>query len=349
MNDRELVRVAATIQQILRQLRRDRYTQCVVQLSFMTGRLHDLARYSRRLSTALSRDWFAAAEHSCKSITRQLADIPFFASNLQSALDRRHRHVPAVSEIVEELRALQQEFEDVQFNRQDSALCVVTEPIALEDVDLGRFQMALYLDELGQMYQRTTYRIRALDPNPAANDSAITHPHVSNEVLCEGDGGAALRTAMEEGRLVDFFSMVRSILTTYNPDSPYVPLADWDGTPCCECGYMMDRENAGYCSHCGDPVCEECERVCADCCELLCSHCAGLCEICERSLCRACAKRKCAGCESVCCLSCIEDGLCPDCKQESEAPDDDKDNEKATEEETTQTTSPGQTQSVPMG
>jgi hypothetical protein len=349
MNDKELVRVAGRVQRALEQLRKSRYMRCAAQLSLFAGALQDLVRHSRRLAVAVSRDWFVAAERSCKSAGRQLDEIPFLASNLQSLLDRRHREVPGLSVIADELRALQQEFDEVEFNHQQKALCVTTESITLEDISLGRFQVVLHLDDLNQMYQRSPYRILALEPNPAANDSAITHPHVSNEVLCEGEGGAAIRAALEEGRLADFFSMVRSILTTYNPDSPYVPLADWDGTPCSECGYLMDRENVGYCSECGDAICDQCDRVCIDCGELLCSHCARECGICEQPLCRTCAKRRCAHCESICCQSCLEDGLCPNCKEESEDQDDDTDNAEGTPEETDQAQDAGQSQPVPVG
>jgi len=83
---------------------------------------------------------------------------------------------------------------------------------------LGPFRIALYLDSLRELYQRTPYFVTAIDPHPAATDNAVTHPHVSNDVVCEGDGAAAIRAALEIGRFTDFFAMVRCILTTYNPD-----------------------------------------------------------------------------------------------------------------------------------
>ena len=121
--------------------------------------------------------------------------------------------------------------------------------------------------------------------------------------------------------------MVRGILTTYNPDSPYISLADWDGTPCYDCGYVMDDESVYYCSHCDNAVCDECSRVCTDCGEIVCGNCASQCEICDRSLCPKCAKTKCSECESICCESCITDGLCPDCQKEMEKEDEEQQTE----------------------
>ena len=61
----------------------------------------------------------------------------------------------------------------------------------------------------------------ALDPHPAALNDAVTHPHVSDERLCTGDAGAAIQAALAAGRVFDFFTLVRSVLVTYNPESPY--------------------------------------------------------------------------------------------------------------------------------
>ncbi|MHC4521078.1 MAG: hypothetical protein ACYTAS_20995, partial [Planctomycetota bacterium] len=204
MKDKELVRVAAMIQGALWQLRQSRYMRCAVQLSLFAGTMQKLIRASRRLATALSRDWFSAAEHSCKSVSKQLGEIPFLVSNIQSLLDRRRREVPNLSGIAAELWALQQEFDDVEFNGEEKALCVVTDPITLEDIYLGRFRIALYLHSLRELYQRVPYFVMAIDPHPAATDDAVTHPHVSNDVVCEGDGAAAIKAALEVGRLVDF-------------------------------------------------------------------------------------------------------------------------------------------------
>ncbi len=338
MNDKELVRVAAMVQEILQQLRKSRYMRCMAQLSLFADKAQDLVRNARKLTAALSREWFAAAERSCKSTSRQLSDIPFLASNLQSLLNRRHKEVPRLSGVVDELRALQEEFGDVEFNGEENALCVVTESITLEDIYLGRFRIALYLDRLCELYQTVPYLVTATDPHPAATDDAVTHPHVSNDAICEGDGAAAIKAALEEGRLADFFVMVRSILTTYNPGSPYVPLSDWHGIACYECGYVMDSESSYYCTSCENATCDECSAVCTGCSEVVCKSCAGTCEICEESLCPQCAKTKCGECEVVCCESCLDDGLCPDCKEERN-----KDEEQETEDDKKTTSEHGAT------
>jgi hypothetical protein len=316
METKELVHIAGSVRQALLQLRKKRYLECVQQLAMFLGTLHELTRQSRKMGLALSKGWFAAAERCCRSIGRRLDDMPFAVSKVSVLLQRRQKKVPRLSELVRELEATAVEFGGIEFNAEENSLGAVTSPITLQDIHLGPFRIALFLDRLADMYKGTCYYVFALEPNPAATDDAITHPHVSNDVVCEGDGAAAIRAALEEGRLCDLFMMVRGILETYNPDSPYVSLAEWSGIPCYECGYMMDSESSDYCSFCEHTVCEECAAVCASCAEVVCQSCAGTCEICEQSLCPQCAKTKCNECESVCCESCLDDGLCPECREE---------------------------------
>jgi len=197
MNDKRLMQVAGMIRDTLLQLRKNRYLECVRQLSLFVSRLHDLTCESHKMALATTRGWLAAAEQSCTAINRQLGEIPFSTSKLQSLLDRRDKPVPEFSSIVEELRAIQSEFDEVEFHSADDSLCVVTESITLEDVYLGPFRIALYMNKLGELYTRAPYYVIAVEPHPASKDEAITHPHVRNEVLCEGDGAAAIRVALE--------------------------------------------------------------------------------------------------------------------------------------------------------
>lgn len=319
MNDKERLRVARDILAALLKLRQGRYQERLAELGVLVRRLQEVVRDWRRLSLALERNWLAAAERCCRSACRELDGLPYTISRAQTLLNRPEKDVPTLSEMVAELKAVEAQFGDLQLDSEDYVLSVDTEPIILEDVYLGPFRIALYLGRLRELYQRPPYYIEALEPHPAATDDAITHPHVNNEVLCEGDGLVAVRAALAEGRLFDFFEMVGSILNTYNPDSPFVPLADWDGVPCYECGYIMDSEHSYYCTCCDNAVCDECSTVCAGCSETVCRTCGGLCEICERSLCPKCAKQKCSECESVCCESCLDEGLCPECREERQS------------------------------
>lgn len=319
---KKLIRIAGRLHEALVKLKDSRYLELMRQLTSFAGQLQEVTTESRKMGASLANGWFAAAERCCKSVDRLLNDIPYSVSRIQQLTEAPQKETPKLSVLVDELNQLKQEFGDIEFDNPDNIVSVVTEPITLEDVYLGPFIIKLHLSKLSNLYQNSPYDIIALEPNPAAADEAVTHPHVSNERLCEGDGCTAIRSALEQGRLCDFFTIVRSILNTYSPDSPYVSLDDWDGEPCYECGYVMSRDNSYYCSFCDRVFCEECTTYCRNCDESICLGCAAKCENCEEPVCPRCARIRCAECECVCCESCIEEGLCPDCKEDRENEDE---------------------------
>lgn len=123
MNEKEIVHVASRIQSALRILHKHRYRRCIAQLDLLVSKVGELGPNARKLKAALARNWKAAAEHTCKNASRLLSDIPFMVTNVQSLLNRRCVEVPKLSMIVEELRALHDEFDDVEWDRENYALC----------------------------------------------------------------------------------------------------------------------------------------------------------------------------------------------------------------------------------
>jgi hypothetical protein len=313
---KDIVKTAIRIQEALVKLRNTRWLTLLNYLASLARYLKDLSLQSKKLGTSLNHSWFAAAQQCSIRISRSLDDLTYSLPGAKQFLRNRHKEIPKLSFLVEELKQLKQEFGNFEHEAPENAISVVTEPIELEGLYLGPFKIQLHLDKLKDLYRDSPYYCMALDPHPAATSDDVTHPHVSNEKLCEGDGSAAIRTALEEGRLCDFFTMVRSILNTYNPDSAYISLNDWEGEPCYDCGYVMDSENSYYCHFCDRVFCEDCSTYCRSCDESICLGCAAKCETCEEPVCPRCVRTRCVECNSVCCESCIDDGLCPNCKEE---------------------------------
>jgi hypothetical protein len=314
---KNLVKIANQVQQALLKLRNYRYLELLNQFGSASDKLHEIVAESKKLALSLSHNWFTAADYCCGSIDRLTSDITYYISRVKQFAEKPREEIPTLSALVEDLKQLEQEFGKIEFDKAATTISLITKPITLDDVYLGPFKIQLELKKLSELYKDSPYYCIALDPHPAATNEEVTHPHVSNDKLCEGEGCAAIRTALEQGRLCDFFTLVKSILNTYSPDSPYVSLYDWDGEPCYDCGYVMDRDNSYYCSFCDRTFCEECSTYCRNCEETLCRGCAGKCEICEEPLCSNCA-HKCAECGIYCCESCLEDGICQNCIQESE-------------------------------
>lgn len=332
MKDKELFRTAARVQEALLQLRQSYYLECLRRMTLLSQRLGQVSSESRKLQLAMTKEWSAASEKCCTRAQKAVSEIPHFASRIQEIFSKKRPESPTLSGMIEELRAVEQEFGEVHVKTQDKSISVTTEPVTLEGMYLGSFQIMLFIELLPRMYNSTPYSVYAVEPNPASTDSSITHPHVSGDTLCEGEGHAAIRAALEAGRLSDFFVLIRSTLSTYNPGSAYVSLEDWDGIACHECGYTMHSDEMYFCISCDREFCDECSTCCEQCHETICIGCAEHCEVCEDALCWRC-KRQCSECERVCCESCLEEGICSDCREEKENDHEEETNEQRQEEE----------------
>jgi hypothetical protein len=212
---------------------------------------------------------------------------------------------PGLAEWVQELNGLADEFGGLESDADQSTLRAVTEPVTLEGVELGPFAIELALDWSGRQRGTGCFRIVALDPNPATGREEVCHPHVNGDELCAGDANVPIGRALADGRLVDAFVLVRSVLTTYNPRSAYVRLDVWDGLTCDDCGDRVDRDESCSCPACGNDLCD---------------HCASACRVCEETRCNGCLTT-CDGCDDPCCSRCLERvksgaSLCSRCRDE---------------------------------
>jgi hypothetical protein len=272
-------------------------------------------------SDVQARGWRTATEHVERRIAGSLESLINEARHsARSCSSDSHLHVrTSLRTLVDDLSALTAEFDEVEFDLRKKRLWVETDPIELEGLALGRFRIVLRWSRLGE---NRPYFLEALDPNEAAGDSSVTHPHVRDDALCEGDGKAAIRAALEEGRLFDFFLLVRQILETYNSSSAYVRIEDWVGVKCVDCGSTTDREEASSCERCDSDLCSDCMSSCSDCGRSSCSECQSHCQGCECDFCRRCLN-DCDGCGDAFCINCLTDGMCDTCLETSEEPDED--------------------------
>ena len=329
---RKLIRLADKIRDSLIEFQKQRLLETHTQLAKYCEQLGEMASESGKLGKSLECNWLKAAAVCNSRIDRLLDDMSYSIQRMKQFTSRDEQKAPSFQSVFDELEQLRQEFDEVELEESENTISVVTEPITLEGLYLGPFRIQLDLGKLSSLHKDSTYFVVAVDPHPAATAEEVTHPHVSNEKLCEGDGYTAIKAALEQGRLTDFFTMVKGILNTYNPDSPYVSLSDWDGTACYDCGYVMSSEDSYYCYQCEMDICSECSTYCRYCEETVCLGCAGQCQVCEEPMCSSCV-RECAGCGKLCCEMCLKEDLCPDCKETMETEDEqdrnqnEKDNE----------------------
>ena len=296
-------------------------------------------RLNRQANQAASRGWHRAAQRLAEEMIdamRRLAE-DMEAAKRQIEAQTAPRIRPAVSEIYQDVLALQEEFEEVEINVTEHTLTVTTDSIVLEDIDFGRFDICLDWRRLGD---RQPYRVVARDPNPATSRSDVTHPHVQDEMLCEGEGRTAIQAALAQSRLYDFFMLVSQILHTYGQGSAYVELRDWTGIRCDDCGTTVSQDDSYCCQRCGNELCDDCRQSCAACDESHCTGCLTTCPECEMEFCRGCLE-VCPGCRRHICGGCVENGLCPTCQaehsQDEKEENDDEESSDQTAERPTET------------
>lgn len=287
-----------------------------------------LQRQVRRVGKAVDRGWFMAARRELDTGRFDRNEWPPLWQKFCRAVDDFQQHGGTdltAMRLHEELRALVDEFDAVDWSNEH--LWVNTEPIELEGVYLGRFQIRLRLDCIGALATSDDdFEVVALDPNPAGNHDEVTHPHVSGGRLCQGDATGPIRRALQQARLVDFFQVVCSVLRTYNAASPFVSLDEWEGVRCGDCGAGMSPEEASHCESCGDTCCDECYSCCQNCDTVRCAACLTDCHGCGDghcgsclSACEACGTSGfCEGCLAKC-QQCEREGLCDSCLAECEA------------------------------
>jgi hypothetical protein len=270
--------------------------------------------------------------------------LPSIATSLRALqMPRKLERAQKVSlaDVLAELEAAEKEFGITVECNQCGRVKVemVTDPITLsdegEELSLGTFEISLNLSPDNRMQ----YTVVALDPNPAGDNEDVTHPHVKDNDLCEGDAHTAIQAALENGRILDFFTLVSAVLNTYNPDSPFVKIEDWHGGNRCEnCDDRVSEDEGSNCADCENflcagctEVCESCDRVkcrrcfdggeCSECGNYICSSCLEQCDNCTNVCCSSCT-RACEGCEKRLCSKCLKGDLCEECNDKQRDEDE---------------------------
>jgi hypothetical protein len=275
-----------------------------------------LVTIRRQIIAAISRGYLPAAGVLTRRARWQLRDMPYQLEIVQRAFGSESGPLPGLSEIVRELGQLAQEFDAVQV--RPHSISVTTAPIELQGVYLGPFCIELELAAMAND-RSCPYVVIALDPQPATGHPEITHPHVIDERLCEGDATVPIASAISEGRICDLMLIIRSALTTYNASSAYASLDEWLGVACYDCGEPMAADDTYWCQGCGCDYCASCTTSCSDCGRITCLNCASVCARCGQEICQSCSS-SCPTCGKNLCPACLEDQGCP-CKDKEPVDD----------------------------
>ena len=193
------------------------------------------------------------------------------------------------------IEGLRKEFADVRLERVSElnrdCLVVRTHNVILQhprsngegmmEYDFGPFEIALDIRRF-ESGQRRPYFVLAVEPHPAPGGrNGVTHPHINDRVMCEGNAGDVIHKVLSRGDLYTFFVVVNQTLNVYNRHSPHVPIEEWvaardrpaDQNYCCQCDGEVSDSNRASCDLCGSVGHDECMVYCEDVSEYFCENC----------------------------------------------------------------------------
>ena len=229
---KNIVRLSNLLLETLCELKQQRLRQIQGSFEDFSNRCSDATKDSHLFYAAIEKGWLSSAEKVISRVSRNLNDFSYYLQRFKELISADETVLPKLSEVYAELIQIEQEFGEIKFDPNEKTISVITEPITLDDIPFGPFEIKLFIGQIHKLYTDSPYRVIALEPNPAGADDSVTHPHVSSERLCEGDGHVSIKRALEQGRFCDFFTMIVGVLQTYNPDSPYISLDDWCDSFC---------------------------------------------------------------------------------------------------------------------
>jgi hypothetical protein len=317
-----LLRTASCLQQVWQARAANGLQSGQAGLERLAARQRALRRAQEVRDKARAHGFSHVAPQLHTNVLRLVSAVQTAALEARASLEQPAPLVPSLSFLLAELRQVEAEFEALRIDGKERFLAATTEAITLERVDLGPFAIRFFWERLHHHPDEQCFDIVALDPHPAATNDRVTHPHVRSQKLCAGDARAALRQALLEGRLADAYCLNRSVLRHYNRHSPHVPMAEWVGTECHDCGRSVDEEDRSSCEACDHDFCVDCSSSCAACGNRRCHGCLTCCAVCGEDCCRRCFRSS-AHSRRECCRSCMrtcascgapvgKDELCPE-------------------------------------
>ena len=104
---KQLVRPANRVQDALGQIQKNRHLEILTRIHHFSNQLQDLTDMARKLDKCLGHHWLLAAQRCRDRIHRQLFDLPYSLSQLQTLAHTKTSDPPTLSFLVEELVPIQ--------------------------------------------------------------------------------------------------------------------------------------------------------------------------------------------------------------------------------------------------
>jgi hypothetical protein len=305
-----LLRAAARLQPIWQVRAKHTVQTGRLLLERLAAQHHDLKLAQHLAGLARAKGFPLCAARQDARVLALLTAVEQAAADALRVLQQPAPIVPSLSSLIAELHQIEAEFNELQVDNKQRFLGATTEPITLGGVELGPFAIRFFWERFPEQGAVACFDLVALEPNPAAGYERVTHPHVKDRRLCAGQATLALGKALEDGRLADAFCLIRSVLRYYNAGSPHVPLDEWEGRECEDCGRRVDEDDRTTCQGCTQDFCFDCMRDCSLCDAARCADCMTICPVCDEPCCARCVRTS-AYSHRDCCSACLRN--CASC------------------------------------
>ena len=145
LSNQQFSEIAMRIRDRLKALSVSRYAELSTRLETLAVGIEQLHNFRRRLQICTARKWLAAAAEVSKNLAYSLPGLVRDIGHIEDAANRLDAPIPHLSELVAELRQAEEEFGQLSYDRKKQFLAVVTDPIELEGMYLGEFEIRLLL------------------------------------------------------------------------------------------------------------------------------------------------------------------------------------------------------------
>ena len=244
------------LQTELGECRRSRQRRCRLILKARKARLGHCLRKLRTKGMTVEegpRPWFIYDHRTCDfhrdRIVNEIEEL--------CAL-RRRMILECPATILANLRAM-----------EDDAKMIIDAPckfqwimndVWLEDVMIGSLRVSVNLECFDVEVENLTVNMD--------EKAGYPHPHVARDGrVCWNGYDDEARLWHQSGQFVALRDLIENLLHTYNPNSPYITLEDWeyDGSTCASCGEHCHEDDLSWSESYEGDLCNTCGAWCSHC------------------------------------------------------------------------------------
>jgi len=149
---KNLIRLSNLLLDSLYELKKAKLRQIQSVMEDFGIRCSDATKDSHLFRAAIERGWLTGAENIRSRIDRNLNDFSYYLQRFKELVNSDETVLPKMADIYAELVQIEQEFGEIKFDPKEKDISVTTEPIILNDIPLGPFEVRLAIDQISKLY-----------------------------------------------------------------------------------------------------------------------------------------------------------------------------------------------------